>query len=317
MLWNTPYPFFLAFISDLLLGDPEGLPHPVRATGRLIEALDGLLRGGKKGVMEELKGVILFFVVTGITVSGTYLLLYMAKKATPLLEMVLSVYIGYTTIAAKDLKEKAMAIFYALESNDLIQARRRLSMIVGRDTKGLSAEKIISATIESVSENTSDGVIAPMFYLLVGGPVLAVFYKTVNTLDSMVGYKNEKYIHFGWFSARMDDLLNYIPARITGILIVIASFIIKRDYNCSLKTMRRDGKKHPSPNSGIPEAAMAGALRIKLGGPSTYEERIVFKDYIGEGINPVTAKIIRDAVDISMLSSIIFVITGGLLKWIL
>ncbi|PIW87974.1 MAG: cobalamin biosynthesis protein CobD, partial [Nitrospirae bacterium CG_4_8_14_3_um_filter_41_47] len=162
---------------------------------------------------------------------------------------------GYTTISVKDLQIKARAIYKELKEGDIFKARKELSRIVGRDIQDLSEDEIKRATIESIAESTNDGIVAPLFYLILGGPVLAITYKAINTLDSMVGYKNDRYIHFGWFSARVDDVANFIPARIAGMLIVISSFLLRKNFKDSFKTMLRDSKKHSSPNSGISEAA--------------------------------------------------------------
>ncbi len=177
---------------------------------------------------------------------------------------------------------------------------------------------MVTAAVESIAENTNDGIIASLFYLILGGPVLAITYKAINTLDSMVGYKNDKYIHFGWASARLDDVANFTPARITGILIALSSAILRfslSNFYSSLRTMLLDGGKHPSPNSGVPEAAMAGALGIRLGGPSTYQDRQVVKPFIGEEKRKIEPHLIKKALDISLLTSMLMILTGVVLKW--
>ena len=175
--------------------------------------------------------------------------------------------------------------------------------------------KMVEATIESIAENTNDGIVAPLFYLILGGPVLAIAYKAINTLDSMIGYKNEKYIHFGWFSAKLDDAASYIPARISGFLIAICCLFLGKNFRDAFKIMFRDGKKHPSPNSGISEAAMAGALGVRLGGPSTYKGRVSEKPYLGEEKKPTKPTLIKDALVISFTSSLIMLMLGVFLKW--
>ncbi len=211
--------------------------------------------------------------------------------AGTIIGMAAVIYLTATTIAVRGLITSAQAVIRPVKEGDLEKARHNLSMIVGRDTHNLSREDILKAAIETLSENLSDGFIAPLFYLLIGGLPLAMMYKAINTLDSMVGYNNGTYRHFGWASARLDDIANYIPARITGVLIVFATFtfMLFRDNvrmltatRCSFITMLRDGKKHLSPNSGIPEAAMAGALGIRMGGPAVYGGVVVEKPYIGE-----------------------------------
>ncbi|MEW6687234.1 MAG: adenosylcobinamide-phosphate synthase CbiB, partial [Candidatus Edwardsbacteria bacterium] len=183
-------------------------------------------------------------------------------------------------------------------------------------TQNLSEDKVVRATIESIAESTNDGIVAPLFYLTLGGPVLAVAYKATNTLDSMLGYKNERYRDFGWFSARLDDVANYIPARISGFLISISSFISGKGFRNAYKTMLKDGRKHPSPNSGISEASMAGALGIRLGGGAFYQGKFVEKRYIGEDRRKVDAFLINETLKISFVTSVLMLIIGVLLKWL-
>jgi adenosylcobinamide-phosphate synthase len=195
------------------------------------------------------------------------------------------VYLTSTTIAARELIGSAKTVIDSVREKDINAAKKNLGMIVGRDTHDLSEKAILKASMETVAENLSDGVVAPLFYLALGGLPLAMAYKAINTLDSMVGYRNERYLNFGRAAARLDDIVNFIPARITGFLIVISSLIISRSLftlHFSLKTLLRDGRNHLSPNSGVPEAAMAGALGIRMGGPSTYGGMVVEKPYIGD-----------------------------------
>lgn len=309
--------FIYSYIADLIFGDPELLPHPVRAIGKLIAFLEKKLQAGSKEKVKELiKGVFLAFTVIGASVLGAYSLIRFSYGLNYLLGNLIWVYLGYTTISVKDLFLKARGIQREIEAHSLDEARRQLSGIVGRDTQSLPEEKITGATIETIAESTNDGIIAPIFYLILGGPVLAVAYKAINTLDSMVGYKNEKYMHFGWFSAKIDDVANFIPARITGILMPVASFLMKRNFTTSFKIMLRDGRKHPSPNSGISEAAMAGALGVQLGGQSTYQGKICVKPYIGEKKKPITSSLINEALWISFLTSLLMVLAGLVLKCI-
>lgn len=306
-----------AYLADLIFGDPERFPHPVRGMGKLINLLDKGLN--KKGAhwRGRIKGTILAFAVIGISACCTYLLLDLPKRLNPFLYYLAWIYIGYTTISVKDLQVKAKAIYKELEKDNILKARKKLSKIVGRDTKDLNKDEITRATIESVAESTNDGIVAPLFYLILGGPVLAIAYKAINTLDSMVGYKNEKYLDFGWFSAKMDDVANYIPARISGFLISTSSFILGKSFKDPFKTMFRDGKKHPSPNSGISEAAMAGALGIRLGGGAFYQGKFVEKQYIGEDKRKIDAFLINEALKISFVSSILMLVTGVLFKWLI
>jgi adenosylcobinamide-phosphate synthase len=302
-----------AYICDLILGDPEKFPHPIRWIGNLIIFFEKRLRNNNKNT-EKIRGVFLTIFVIGISSLLTYLVLYFSKKINPLFENIVWIYIAYICISIKDLRVKSMDIYNALKT-DIKQVRVRLSKIVGRDTENLSEEKIIMATIESIAESTNDGIIAPIFYLMIGGPVLAIAYKSINTLDSMVGYKNEKYIRFGWFSAKIDDIFNFIPARITGFLICIASFFLYKDLKTPFRIMLRDGKKHTSPNSGISESAMAGALKIRLGGPSLYNGKEVKKPFIGDELEKINRTKIIDSLNISLVVSILIVLFNLLIKW--
>jgi len=278
-----------AYLLDLVLGDPRWLPHPVKIMGKLINFLERKLRSGKHWKILRIKGAILALTVVGVSTSSSYLILELMRKIDPVAGHLTWIFLAYTSLATKDLFLHAKKVLKEIRIKDIIQARKKLSCIVGRDTQNLSEDGVVKAAAESIAENTNDGIIAPLFYLILGGPVLAITYKAINTLDSMVGYKNDRYIHFGWFSARVDDVANFIPARIAGMLIVISSFLLRKNFKDSLKTMLRDSKKHSSPNSGISEAAMAGALGIRLGGGAFYQGKFVEKQYIGNDIKKVGA----------------------------
>lgn len=307
--------FIYSYITDLIFGDPEWLPHPVRGMGKLIGFLDNRLQAGSEAKLRErIKGMFLAFIVIGTSILAAYALIRFSYALNSFLGNLIWVYLGYTTISVKDIFLKASPIQRELDAHSLSTARRQLSGIVGRDTQDLSEEKIVRAAIESIAESTNDGMVAPIFYLILGGPVLAIAYKAINTLDSMVGYKNEKYRHFGWFSAKIDDIANFIPARIAGILLPIASFLLGSGLVISFRTMLRDGRKHPSPNSGISEAAMAGALGVQLGGASTYRGAICAKPYIGEEKKPISPALISDALRISLVTSFLAVLLGAVLK---
>lgn len=304
-----------SYIADLIIGDPEWFPHPVRGMGKLISFLDRRLNKRDSLLMGRIKGVILTLAVVGVSGCLAYLCMTFVGKLNPFLVNLAWVYLGYTTLSIKDLFLKSKAVLAKLEANSFAEARIKLSQIVGRDTQDLSQEKIIKATIESIAENTNDGIIAPLFYLFLGGPILAILYKAINTLDSMVGYKNESYNHFGWFSAKLDDVANFLPARISGLLILTASLILRKNFKDSFKIMFRDGRKHPSPNSGISEAAMAGALGIRLGGPSTYHGELEDKPYIGKDKVSTKPLLINAALAISFVASFLMISIGVLVKW--
>lgn len=318
----------LAYIADLIIGDPEWLPHPVRWMGRLIELLDKRLNKcqgifGKEEFSEKaidwsmrIKGIVLGLIVIGTSTYLAYLFIESSKKIHPLFLALAWIYTAYTTFAIKDMWIKARAVLQELEMGSIDVARNRLSMIVGRDTQHLQKDEIIIATIESVAESTNDGVIAPLFYLILGGPVLAIAYRAINTLDSMVGYKNERYINLGWFSARLDDMANFIPARICGFLIPVASFLLGNGFSSSFRIMLRDHKKHASPNSGIPEAAMAGALRIRLGGDVWYCGKFYKRPFIGEPKKEVVSNLINQALTICFISSLELIVIGVIIQMV-
>jgi adenosylcobinamide-phosphate synthase len=291
-----------AYLLDMAIGDPKWLPHPVRGIGWAIEKMEKVLRGimriteSSRGTahhaptVEKLVGIVLVIIIVGKTYGIFYFINYLLLTShfslviSYLAFIVLAILIA-TTIATRELIKSAQAVIEKVKTGDLEIARGRLAMIVGRETHSLDHKGILKATVETLAENASDGIVAPLFYFALGGLPLAMAYKAVNTLDSMVGYKIEKYRNFGWAAARLDDIANYIPARITGILIVVSSFILNLSFatcRLSLKTMLRDGRKHYSPNSGVPEAAMAGALGVQLGGPSMYGGLLVEKPFIGE-----------------------------------
>ncbi|MFA6079627.1 MAG: adenosylcobinamide-phosphate synthase CbiB [Candidatus Omnitrophota bacterium] len=304
-----------AYLADLVFGDPEWLPHPVRWMGRMISVLEVNLRGGSVRA-ERLKGALLVVTVIGISAICSYLFIYLAGKINQLLGAAAWIYTAYTTIAVKDLLDRARTIMHQLNKGDIANARTELSGIVSRSTAELDEDKVTVSTIESLAENTSDGVIAPLFYLILGGPVLAIAYKSINTLDSMVGYKNEKYINLGWFSARLDDLANFIPARISGLLISVSSAILGRGFKAPFNMMLRDGRKHPSPNSGVPEAAMAGALGIRLGGSWVYDGKASDKPFLGDEARSVENGMISEASSICFVASFLMVSIGVVYKWL-
>jgi adenosylcobinamide-phosphate synthase len=299
-----PLQLILAFLLDLLIGDPRWLPHPVRAIGKGISRAERFLRGTSTSPSDERwAGVLLVLLIIVPTFLITFSILIIIRllpgTAGTIVGMAVVIYLTATTMAIRGLITSAQAVIRPVKEGGIEKARHNLSMIVGRDTHSLSREDILKATMESLAENLSDGFIAPLFYLLIGGLPLAMVYKAINTLDSMVGYNNETYRYFGWAAARLDDIANYLPARITGVLIGFATFpvMLFRDTvraltaaRRSFTTMLRDGKKHLSPNSGIPEAAMAGALGIRMGGPAAYGGVVVEKPYIGEARTKETAE---------------------------
>ncbi|VAX29813.1 Adenosylcobinamide-phosphate synthase [hydrothermal vent metagenome] len=271
-----------AFGLDLLLGDPLWLPHPVRLMGRGIVRLETLLRRGFVPLIgEKLAGCLLLATLVFFAFATTYFLIVIGTWMHPVLGTALILYFSYTCLASKSLGDAARGVSNALSSASLPLARRRLSHIVSRETQDLSEKAVICATVETVAENTSDGIVAPLLYLALGGPALAMAYKAVNTLDSMVGYRSPRYRDFGWASAKCDDWANYLPARMTGFLMCISASLQSGRGLQALKIMRRDGEKHDSPNAGKAEAAMAGALGMQLGGPNFYKGVLKEKPWLG------------------------------------
>ena len=286
-LWEYDRQVILAaVILDLLIGDPRWFPHPVVYIGRLIGALEKALRRLVRN--ERLGGMLLLIMTVGITCLLTVALLAIAYAVSPYMGFVVAVILSWSCLAARSLHRESRLVADALVRGDLVEARRYLSNIVGRDTAELDEAEVWRATVETVAENTSDGVIAPLFYLCIGGPVLAIAYKAVNTLDSMVGYRNERYKSLGWASARCDDLANFMPARLTGLLMVAAAPLFGFPPGNAWRIMCRDGRNHSSPNSGIPEAAVAGALGVRLGGASVYSGTRVEKPTIGDPLKPLS-----------------------------
>lgn len=290
----TPYIVISAVILDLLLGDPRRLPHPVVGIGAMISGLERILR--RLVPNERAGGVLLLGAVAGATAVISLLLLKGAYLLHPWAGGAVSIWLSYTCLAARSLHAESQLVAEQLAAGDVEGARRKLSLIVGRDTDGLDEPEIWRALVETVAENTSDGVIAPLFYLMLGGPVLALVYKAVNTLDSMVGYRNDRYLRFGWASARFDDLANWLPARITGILMVAVAPLAGLSAKNSLRIMLRDGRNHSSPNSGIPEAAVAGALGVRLGGTNRYFGAPVEKPTIGDPLRILSPESYRGVI---------------------
>lgn len=299
----------IAFLIDLAIGDPFRMPHPVRAIGKIIEWGEGLSRSFF--LSEKKAGVCLTLFVVCLVYGVTYLLLSLALLLSPFIYHPANILVIFTTLSIRSLAGAALGVYRAIERGDLSQARSQVALLVGRDTERLSEAEIVRASVESVAENTVDGVIAPLFYAFIGGAPLALAYKAINTLDSMVGYKNERYAQFGWASARLDDLANFIPARIAGMLLPLAAGVTGKAAIRSVKTILRDRKNHPSPNAGIPEAAVAGALGIQLGGLNYYQGLPSTRPLIGDKINPFSSLRIKETVYMMYAASIFFLILGA------
>lgn len=306
-----------AVLLDALAGDPYWFPHPVRLIGSYIKGFEGFIRRFAKspGALKA-AGVILTLTTVALAYAVPYLVLRLLLHIHPLAYLAMNILLMYTCLAARCLGAEAMKIYRLLEQGDLEGARKQTGMIVGRDTAELDESGITRAVVETVAENASDGVLAPLFYMAIGGAPLAMAYKAVNTLDSMVGYKNDRYLHFGWCSARLDDLANYLPARITAVGMAFAAAFLKMDFGNSVRTIHRDGKNHSSPNSGYPEAAAAGAMGVQLGGTNYYFGKPVYKPTIGDAYKILNKEHIKKT--ILLMTGAYGMALGiiGLLYWI-
>jgi len=274
------YQVLAAMALDAVLGDPRWLPHPVRALGALAARMEGFTR--RMIPSARAAGVITVLAVVGSAGAAVLLTVRAAAAVHPALGDAVSIALLATTLAARDLAGHALAVFRALHRGGLPEAREKAAMMVSRDTGALDEGETARAAVESVAENTVDGVTAPLLFAVVGGPAAAMMYKAVNTLDSMFGYKTERYLKFGWASARLDDAVNYLPARITAALVPVAAALLGFRPAQALRCLLRDGRKHPSPNSGLTEAAMAGALGVRLGGVSSYFGVPSTKPHLGD-----------------------------------
>jgi cobalamin biosynthesis protein cobD len=304
---------WIAYVLDLIFGDPQNVIHPVQVIGKIIST-------GEKILLRKKYKFLAGAVLNIFTVSITYTLMYLISKSVKIsvFFMIIEIYLMYTIFSINSLAREGNRVYRILKEGDIEKARKDLSYLVSRDTEMMDEKMIIRSTMETISENTVDGIVAPMFYMFLGGMPLAMAYKAINTLDSMVGYKNEKYMEFGKFSAKVDDVANFIPARITGILIVLASMILGYDYKNSLKIFLRDRKNHSSPNSAHSEASVAGALGVQFGGKVSYFGKEIDKPTIGDKTKEFELEDIRKNIRImyvtSFLSLVMFsVISVGIM----
>ena len=304
---------WIAYVLDLIFGDPQNVIHPVQVIGKIIST-------GEKILLRKKYKFLAGAVLNIFTVSITYTLMYLISKSVKIsvFFMIIEIYLMYTIFSINSLAREGNRVYRILKEGDIEKARKDLSYLVSRDTEMMDEKMIIRSTMETISENTVDGIVAPMFYMFLGGMPLAMAYKAINTLDSMVGYKNEKYMEFGKFSAKVDDVANFIPARITGILIVLASMILGYDYKNSLKIFLRDRKNHSSPNSAHSEASVAGALGVQFGGKVSYFGKEINKPTIGDKTKEFELEDIRKNIRImyvtSFLSLVMFsVISVGIM----
>jgi adenosylcobinamide-phosphate synthase len=297
-----------AFLLDLIAGDPRWLPHPVKGIGLLALQTEALLR---RAVLPlRLAGILAVLIVVGGSAGIAGLLVMLAAKVHPWAGMAMAVYLMYSCFAVKDLGDHAVAVEHALESGDVDLARQKVSFLVGRDTASLTPSGIALAATESVAENSVDGVTAPLFYALLLGPVGAIAYKAINTLDSTFGYKNERYLEFGWASAKLDDLANYLPARVTVLVIALAAALSNLRFFDIFQAVRQGARLHASPNSGYPECAFAGALGVTFGGGRSYGGEFHDAPLLGIRAGECTALTLRRSVRLMRLTAALFLVFG-------
>lgn len=299
------FAFIAGFVLDLLIGDPHFIPHPVRLIGSLISFCDKRLNCDagynisekKLNLIKYKRGMLLAFTVIFATFTMSVIIIVAAYSINLYAGVIAEAVMTWQILATKCLRVESMRVYDALSTDGVDAGRRAVSMIVGRDTSVLDAAGVTRAAVETIAENTSDGVIAPMLYTAIGGPVLGFVYKAVNTMDSMLGYKNDKYMYFGRFAARLDDVVNFIPARISAYLMIAAAFIGGRqfDWRNAYRIFKRDRFNHASPNSAQTESVCAGALRVQLAGDAVYFGKLVKKKYIGDGLREIEYEDIKRA----------------------
>ena len=299
------FAFIAGFVLDLLIGDPHFIPHPVRLIGSLISSLDKRLNCDagynssekKLNLIKYKRGMLLAFTVIFATFAMSVIIIVAAYSINLYAGVIAEAVMTWQILATKCLRVESMRVYDALRTDGVDAGRRAVSMIVGRDTSVLDAVGVTRAAVETIAENTSDGVIAPMLYTAIGGPVLGFVYKAVNTMDSMLGYKNDKYMYFGRFAARLDDVVNFIPARISAYLMIAAAFIGGRQFDGrnAYRIFKRDRFNHASPNSAQTESVCAGALRVQLAGDAVYFGKLVKKKYIGDGLREIEYEDIKRA----------------------
>ena len=297
-------PILLGFLLDAILGDPYSMPHPVRLIGKLIAGLSGSVRLKRT----KLSGFLIVYCVLSLTVLTSAALLCLSTEFSTICRIIVESILCYYMLAARCLRNESEKVRKFAENGDIEGARRAVSMIVGRDTNVLDEAGILRAAVETVAENTSDGVTAPLFYMAFGGGVGGCLYKAANTMDSMLGYKNEKYREIGFFPAKLDDVLNYIPSRLTALLMILSAFLCGLDGKNAWKIWRRDRRNHASPNSAQTEAVCAGALGLRLAGDAVYFGEIHKKPYIGDDLRPIEPEDIRRANRLMYVTSVLMLV---------
>lgn len=291
------YACIIGFVIDLIVGDPHWLYHPVRLIGKLISNTEKLVRRcfPKTKVGERIAGIVLAIVVMVISTGVPLGILVICYKTNTYLGIAIESIFCYQLLATKSLKVESMKVYRAIKDKDMEKARYAVSMIVGRDTKSLDAVGITKATVETIAENTSDGSIAPLIAIIIGGAPLGFLYKSINTMDSMIGYKNDKYINLGRFAAKLDDVVNYIPARFSAFMMILSAYMLGMDGKNAYRIYKRDRYKHASPNSAHTESVCAGALRVRLAGDAYYFGKLHKKEYIGDALREIETEDIKRA----------------------
>lgn len=311
------------FILDLIFGDPHWMPHPVCLIGNMISYGEKAVRKmlPKTEKAEFAGGVMLTVIVAAVSTAVPFAILWVAGQIHILLRIAVEAFMCYQILSLKSLKTESMKVYRQLIREDLAGARKMVSMIVGRDTQELSMEQVTKAAVETVAENTSDGTVAPLLFMAIGGAPLGFFYKAINTMDSMIGYKNDRYLYFGRFAAKLDDVVNYIPARVSAYLMILASFFLRMDYRNAWKIFIRDRYNHASPNSAQTESVCAGALDVQLAGDACYFGKLYKKKTIGDPLRPIVYNDICSANRLlygtAYLTFALCVIGMGVAEWII
>ena len=298
----------ISFLIDMIIGDPQSKYHPVVLIGNLISFCEKILLNESDSDRKKLfNGFLLVVIVIAVNyLIGIAIIYWTAQIEIDAAKIFIEALILSFMISPKSLADAGREIYNFLIANDISNARYKVGWIVGRDTKNLNESEITRATVETIAENTVDGIISPLFYFVIGGLPFAIIYRAANTMDSMIGYRNEKYLYFGRCAARLDDVLNLIPARLTAILFIISAMILKFNYKKSFEMMIRDARKHPSPNGGYAESTVAGALNIRLGGFNSYFGKISFREYMGDAIEKLIAKHILKSIQMMYTATILF-----------
>ena len=302
------------FVLDFIFGDPSWLYHPVRIIGKGIELGERILRKLFREKHLVLAGAVLWVIIAGLSFLIPLGLLFLAQKIHPGVRFALETFWCFQILAGRSLCRESGKVYDRLQEDDLPGARRAVSMIVGRDTESLTGEGVTKAAVETVAENTSDGVTAPLIYMMIGGAPLGFLYKAVNTMDSMLGYKNDRYLYFGRIPAGMDDIFNYIPARITALAMIAAAYVTGLDGKNAWRVYRRDRKKHASPNAAQTESVCAGALRVQLAGDAVYFGKLYKKELIGDRLRPIEPRDIKRAQRLMYVTALLLLLLCGGMK---